>query len=69
MVYSMPLFRITLWTSAICAETEADGVPIGTKQKSATHFGGVANDMMGVSRDRLEEADSSRPDLRKQFRR
>lgn len=47
MVCSIPLFRISLCTSAICAETEAVGVPMGTRQKSATHFGGVAKDIVG----------------------
>ena len=29
------------WTSAICEETEAVGVPKGMRQKSAVAFGGV----------------------------
>jgi hypothetical protein len=42
ILYFNPLFFIRRWTSAISAETEAVGVPIGMRQKSAVHFGGVA---------------------------
>jgi hypothetical protein len=45
-LYFRPPFFIKRWTSAICFETEAVGVPIGMRQKSAVHFGGVARSMM-----------------------
>ena len=41
MLYFNPLFFSSRWTSAICADTEAVGVPSGMRQKSAVHFGGV----------------------------
>ena len=41
ILYFNPDCFMRRWTSAICAETEAVGVPIGIKQKSAVHFGGV----------------------------
>jgi hypothetical protein len=43
MLYFRPLAFIKRCTSAICAETDAVGVPNGIKQKSAVHFGGVAS--------------------------
>ena len=41
MLYERPDVFISLCTSAIWAETEAVGVPMGMRQKSAVHFGGV----------------------------
>jgi len=34
------------WTSAICADTEAEDVPIGIRQKSAVQCDGVGMDGM-----------------------
>lgn len=39
--YLTPLAFSRRWTSAISADTEADGVPMGMRQKSAVHLGGV----------------------------
>jgi hypothetical protein len=41
MLYERPEVFISLCTSAIWAETEAVGVPMGIRQKSAVHLGGV----------------------------
>jgi hypothetical protein len=41
ILYDSPDVFISRCTSAICAETEAVGVPMGMRQKSAVHFGGV----------------------------
>jgi hypothetical protein len=41
MLYDKPDLFIKRCTSAIWAETEAVGVPMGMRQKSAVHFGGV----------------------------
>lgn len=42
MLYFRPLFFIRRWTSAISAETDAVGVPMGIRHTSAVHLGGVA---------------------------
>lgn len=41
MLNSNPLLLSRRWTSAIWADTLAVEVPIGMRQKSAMHFGGV----------------------------
>lgn len=41
MLYDKPDVFIRRCTSAIWAEIEAVGVPMGMRQKSAVHFGGV----------------------------
>ena len=46
--YFNSLFFINLWTSAICADTEAVGVPSGMRQKSAVHLAGVARSFRSV---------------------
>ena len=48
MLYLTPLFFINRWTSAICFDTLAVGVPIGIRQKSAVHFGGVESVVVSV---------------------
>ena len=42
MLYFSPLSLSRRWTSAICCDTEAVGVPRGMRQKSAVHLGGVS---------------------------
>ena len=46
MLYFKPLLFNNRWTSAICTDTEAVGVPSGMRQKSAVHFGGVSTLMV-----------------------
>ena len=47
--YLIPVVFRKRCTSATCSDTEAVGVPIGTKQKSAVHLGGVEiDDMVSV---------------------
>ena len=41
MLYDRPDVFISRCTSAIWPETEAVEVPMGMRQKSAVHFGGV----------------------------
>jgi hypothetical protein len=43
IAYLTPLCLRRRWTAAISAETEAVGVPIGIRQKSAVAFGGVGS--------------------------
>jgi hypothetical protein len=42
ILYLSPLCFKSLWTSAICCETDAVGVPRGMRQKSAVHLAGVS---------------------------
>jgi len=41
------------WTSAICADTEAEDVPIGIRQKSAVQCDGVGMDSMDSGFDMI----------------
>lgn len=56
MLYLSPDFLSSLWTSAICADTDAVGVPSGIKQKSAVALGGVARVERSMS-DMVSERD------------
>lgn len=59
MLYFNPDFFISLCTSAICADTDAVGVPMGIKQKSAVALAGVERVEISMSDILSEESSES----------